>query len=71
MEAGLVSKIWPAPAALNRPFRQCSSHIKPSKRKSTERIDGIVAIVMALTEAMRETDTRSPYESNGITFLSY
>ena len=31
---------------------------KPSKKKSTERIDGIVALIMALDCATRHADTR-------------
>ena len=32
--------------------QDAAGNIKPSKRKSTERIDGIVAMVMALGRAM-------------------
>jgi phage terminase large subunit-like protein len=35
--------------------QDAAGNIKPSKRKSTERIDGIVAACMALSEAMRRT----------------
>lgn len=60
MAANVVAEIDPA------------GNIKPSKRKSTERIDGIVALVMALSEAMRNGDTgRSVYEEHGVEFLAY
>lgn len=53
--------------------QDAAGNIKPSKRKSTERIDGIVALVMALSEAMRHNgdETSSPYEEHGVTFLSF
>lgn len=43
-----------------------AGNIKPDKGKSTERIDGIVALVMALSRAMVRTDTTSVYETRGI-----
>jgi phage terminase large subunit-like protein len=39
---------------------------KPSKKKSTERIDGCVALICALSRAMVHTDTTSVYESRGV-----
>ncbi len=45
-----------------------SGNIKPDKSKSTQRIDGIVATVMALDRAMRHGG-RSIYESRGITVV--
>jgi phage terminase large subunit-like protein len=33
--------------------QDAAGNIKPSKRKSTERIDGVVALVMALDRATR------------------
>jgi phage terminase large subunit-like protein len=50
-----------------------AGNIKPSKKKSSEKIDGIVAIVMALSEAMRHTDQTgtSAYEDHPVTFLNY
>jgi phage terminase large subunit-like protein len=38
---------------------------KPSKKKSIERIDGIVALVMGLDLAARTEDGRSIYETRG------
>lgn len=38
--------------------------IKPDKKKSTDRIDGIVATIMALGRAMMRTDTESHYNKN-------
>jgi len=45
-----------------------AGNIKPDKAKSTSRIDGIVAAVMALDRAMRHCG-RSVYERRGITIL--
>jgi len=38
---------------------------KPSKKKSTERIDGCVAVICALSRAMVHTETSSVYETRG------
>jgi phage terminase large subunit-like protein len=44
-----------------------AGNVKPSKKKSTEKIDGIVALVMALGIAMVRTDRkRSIYETRGL-----
>lgn len=44
-----------------------AGNIKPSKKKSTERIDGIVALVMALGRAMVvPAEEQSVYETRGI-----
>jgi phage terminase large subunit-like protein len=40
-------------------------NIKPSKKKSTERIDGIVALIMAMDRALRNRDASSVYENRG------
>jgi len=47
-----------------------AGNVKPDKAKSTERIDGIVAALMALGRAM-EADEEKPsvYESQGFTFV--
>lgn len=42
-----------------------AGNVKPSKRKSTDRIDGIVALIMALDRAMRHGDGRSVYDTRG------
>jgi phage terminase large subunit-like protein len=47
-----------------------AGNIKPSKRRSTERIDGIVATVMALGRAVvAQGDGRSVYAERGIDIL--
>ena len=38
---------------------------KPSKKKSCERIDGIMALVMGLDLASRDVDSRSIYDTPG------
>ncbi len=42
---------------------------KPSKKKSTERIDGAVALICALSRSMVHADTTSVYETRGILTL--
>jgi phage terminase large subunit-like protein len=37
--------------------RDYEDRIKPSKKKSSEKIDGVVALCMALSEAIREQET--------------
>ena len=46
-----------------------AGNIKADKEKSTERIDGAVATIMALDRAIRHTDTRSVYNERGIIIL--
>jgi phage terminase large subunit-like protein len=43
-----------------------NENIMPSKRRSTARIDGIVAIIIALSRAMTAPRRRSVYETRGI-----
>lgn len=43
-----------------------AGNIKPDKAKSTERIDGIVALVMGVGLAMVRTDRQSRYEHEGL-----
>ena len=48
-----------------------AGNIKPDKQKSTEKIDGAVAMIMALDRAIRcgnELDT-SVYDERGIIFI--
>ena len=45
-----------------------AGNLKPSKAKSTERIDGIVAGVMAIGRASVGEDGRSAYEDHGIAY---
>ena len=48
-----------------------AGNIKPAKNRSTEKIDGVVALVMALSGVIRNTGEkkRSGYEDRGLTFL--
>ena len=48
-----------------------AGNIKPSKRKATEKIDGVVALIMALDRAIRigATPTRSVYDERGLLFV--
>jgi phage terminase large subunit-like protein len=44
-------------------------NLKPDKERSTEKIDGVVAMIMAISRAMLKNDTTSIYESRGIVVL--
>lgn len=46
-----------------------AGNIKPDKDKSTERIDGIVALVVALSRSTVATDSGSVYDERGIDFV--
>lgn len=46
-----------------------AGNIKPDKEKSTERIDGAVALIMALDRALRHTTGGSVYDARGILVL--
>lgn len=46
-----------------------AGNIKPDKEKSTERIDGAVALIMALDRALRHEGDISVYDSRGILVL--
>ncbi len=46
-----------------------AGNLKPSKKKSSERIDGMVALVMALGLALVEPDGKSVYEKRGVLVL--
>ncbi len=51
--------------------RDANDNVKPNKAKATGRIDGVVALVMALDRAIRhEAEGPSVYESRGIIRLS-
>jgi phage terminase large subunit-like protein len=39
---------------------------KPDKERSTEKIDGIVALIMAISRTMLNTETKSAYETRGV-----
>jgi len=43
-----------------------SENIKPDKQKSKERIDGVVALIMAVDRAIRHGDKPSVYEERGV-----
>ena len=50
--------------------QDAAGNIKPSKKKSTERIDGMVTLVMAVGRAAMTPERQaSVYEQGGITFL--
>jgi phage terminase large subunit-like protein len=46
-----------------------AGNIKPDKEKSTERIDGAVALIMALDRAIRNEHRESVYDERGIFFV--
>ncbi len=49
-----------------------AGNIKPDKQKSTEKIDGVVALIMALDRAIRNGNTPSAgsvYDSRGLLVL--
>jgi phage terminase large subunit-like protein len=47
-----------------------AGNIKPDKEKSTEKIDGIVALIMALDRAIKNSGGEgSPYDTRGIILL--
>lgn len=49
-----------------------AGNIKPDKAKSTEKIDGIVALIMALDRAIRNggsEDAESVYDERGLLFI--
>jgi len=46
-----------------------AGNIKPDKEKSTERIDGAVATIMALDRALRNRETESVYNNKGILII--
>lgn len=49
--------------------QDAAGNLKPSKKKSTEKIDGIVALVMAIDRASRVADTGSVYDTEGVFVL--
>ncbi len=46
-----------------------AGNIKPDKEKSTEKIDGVVALIMALDRAIRNENKSSVYDERGILIL--
>jgi phage terminase large subunit-like protein len=49
--------------------RDPAGNIKPDKEKATDRIDGIVATVMALSRVVAHKTQASPYETRGLLML--
>lgn len=49
--------------------QDAAANVKPAKDKSADRIDGMVALIMALSAACRNADPHSIYESRGIIAL--
>jgi phage terminase large subunit-like protein len=50
--------------------QDAAGNVKPSKKKSTEKIDGIVALIMAVDRATRNTDRRSAWEDDAYEMLT-
>ena len=46
-----------------------AENIKPSKKKSTEKIDGIVSLIMALDRCVRHDQQGSVYDQRGLLLL--
>jgi phage terminase large subunit-like protein len=46
-----------------------AGNIKPDKEKSTEKIDGVVALIMALDRAVRKAIKENIYEKRGMRSL--
>ena len=46
-----------------------AGNLKPSKKKSTERIDGVVAAVMALGRLLVKPEVKSVYYTRGIIWI--
>jgi phage terminase large subunit-like protein len=46
-----------------------AGNVKPVKGKATKRIDGMVALIMALDRATRQENQESVYETRGLRML--
>ncbi len=46
-----------------------AENIKPTKAKSPEKIDGIVAAIMALDRCIRHENTKSVYDNRGLLII--
>jgi phage terminase large subunit-like protein len=46
-----------------------AGNLKPDKSKATNKIDGMVALIMGLDRATRHADNRSIYEDRGVLFI--
>ena len=49
--------------------QDAAGNIKPNKQKSTEKIDGVVALIMGLARASLGGGRESAYESRGVIFI--
>jgi phage terminase large subunit-like protein len=49
--------------------KDAADNIKPSKKKSTEKIDGVVALLMGLARALLEIESGSVYDKRGVVFI--
>lgn len=49
--------------------RDAADNVKPSKAKSREKIDGVVALVMAMARKIAAEESESPYEDRGMLSL--
>lgn len=58
---------WMADAVAVR--SDAAGNLKPDKEKSTRRIDGIVAAIMALSRALTMGAAKSPYEARGVEWI--
>jgi len=47
--------------------QDAADNMKPSKKKSTEKIDGMVSLIMAIGRSMVQEDKTSIYETQGLT----
>ncbi|MHB1334509.1 MAG: terminase large subunit [Candidatus Humimicrobiaceae bacterium] len=46
-----------------------AGNVKPDKSKSSEKIDGIVALIMAIDRTIRHEETQSVYETRGVSAI--
>lgn len=46
--------------------QDAAGNIKPSKEKSSEKIDGVVCLIMSIDRCLRTGDTKSIYEERGL-----
>jgi phage terminase large subunit-like protein len=51
--------------------QDAAGNLKPSKKKSTEKIDGIVALVMAIDRATRNDAGISSYDADGAEIFAW
>lgn len=51
------------------PRRDDNMNLKPDKKRSADKIDGMVCLLMAMARATVDTDSRSVYEGQGLTVI--